>query len=208
MDGSKSRQQPSRSSETRRRGAALEQAILDAAWQTLETVGYSGLTFEAVAQRAGTSRPVLHRRWPGRLELAVAALAAQLDRVPIVVPNLGSVREELAVLLRRLGERSAPLIRVALNIGTELTASGSTYAEFREHLLQQVVAPDLFEEVLQRGVARGELVPEKLTPKVRALPMTLGRHDMIMTSTPPTDSDIYAMLDQIFLPLVTPQGVP
>ncbi|ULH17900.1 TetR/AcrR family transcriptional regulator (plasmid) [Deinococcus sp. KNUC1210] len=185
----------------------LEQAILNAAWETLETVGYSGLTLEAVAQRAGTSRPVLHRRWPGRLELAVAALAHRLESVPIIVPDLGNVREELAVLLRRLGERSAPLVRVALNIGTELTVSGSTYAEFREHLLQQVVAPDVFEEVLERGVARGELVAERLTPKVRALPMTLGRHDMIMTSTPPTDSDIYEMLDEIFLPLVSTETV-
>lgn len=197
--------QVARKPEVRRRGAVLEQAIYDATLQTLETVGYPELTLEAVAQQAGTSRSVLHRRWSGRLELVVAALSYRLNSMPIIVPDLGSVREELVVLGLRLGERSAPLVRVVLSIATELAASGSTYNEFREYLLQHVSAPNVFEEVLQRGVARGELVPEKLTPEVRALPMTLWRHDMIMTSTPPAEETIYAMLDQIFLPLVTPK---
>jgi len=49
---------------TRRRGAELEAALLDAAWDELQAVGYAGLTMEAVADRAGTSRAVLYRRWP------------------------------------------------------------------------------------------------------------------------------------------------
>jgi len=205
MGESYSENQATRSSEVRRRGAALERAIFDATLQTLETVGYSELTLESVAQHAGTSRSVLNRRWSGRLELVVAALSHRLNSMPISVPNLGSVREELTVLGQQLGRRSAPLIRVVLSIATELAASGSTYAEFRESLLHHASAPDEFEEILQRGVARGEIVVEKLTPVVKALPLTLWRHDMIMTSTPPTDDDIHRMLDQIFLPLVTSQ---
>ncbi len=208
MDESNLEDRSNRGPNVRRRGAVLEDAILDAAWQELEASGYTNLTLDAVAHRAGTSRPVLRRRWPGRQELAVAALAHRLDRVPITVPDLGSVREELAYLLRRLGERSAPLIRVALNIGTELAGSGSTYADFRERLLRQIADPDLFEAVLRRGIERGEVDPEKLTPKVRALPMTLGRHDMLMTSAPPANADLYAMLDQVFLPLVRPSASP
>jgi len=50
----------------RRRGAALEAAILDAAWAELVAAGYAGLTMEAVAARAQTSRPVISRRWPDR----------------------------------------------------------------------------------------------------------------------------------------------
>ena len=58
---------------SRRRGATLEEAILDAAWAELIDHGYAEMTLEAVAKRAGTSRPVLYRRWPSRTKLATAA---------------------------------------------------------------------------------------------------------------------------------------
>ena len=43
------------------RGAELEEALLDAAWAELQEVGYPAFTYEGVAQRAGTSKPVLYR---------------------------------------------------------------------------------------------------------------------------------------------------
>src|ERR671937_754114 len=54
---------------TRRRGAALEAAILDATWTELAAVGYERLSMEGVAARAGTSKAVLYRRWPNRADL-------------------------------------------------------------------------------------------------------------------------------------------
>ena len=54
---------------SRRRGTKLEDALLDAAWEELQEVGYTRLTMEAVAARAGTSKPVLYRRWPNRARL-------------------------------------------------------------------------------------------------------------------------------------------
>ena len=46
----------------RRRGPALEEALLDAAWTELTERGYDEMTIDAVAVRAGTSRAVLYRR--------------------------------------------------------------------------------------------------------------------------------------------------
>src|SRR5580658_8726409 len=65
---------PHSGGKTRRRGAALEHALLDAAWAELQDVGYAALTIEAVADRAGTSRAVLYRRWRNRPELVIAAM--------------------------------------------------------------------------------------------------------------------------------------
>ena len=62
----------------RRRGDVLERALLDAAWAELEDSGYDDLTIDAVAQRAGTSRAVLYRRWPNKQDLMLAALAHQV----------------------------------------------------------------------------------------------------------------------------------
>ena len=68
----------------RRRGAALEEALLDAAWSELSERGYDDMTIDAVAVRAGTSRAVLYRRWPNKQELVLAALAHEVrkDAVP------------------------------------------------------------------------------------------------------------------------------
>src|ERR1700742_3803616 len=90
---------------SRRRGSALEEAILDTAWAELSDRGYAGFTMEAVATRAGTSRPVLSRRWPTRAELAVAAIGHYIKKNPISVPELGNVRDELVLLLQKLSER-------------------------------------------------------------------------------------------------------
>lgn len=66
----------------RRRGAALESALLEAAWAELEEHGYGRFTMEGVARRAETSRPVLSRRWTGRAELAVAAIGRHFSLNP------------------------------------------------------------------------------------------------------------------------------
>src|ERR1700689_58257 len=66
--------EPKRPFATRRRGATLEHALLDAAWQELQASGYAKLTMERVADRAGTSRAVIYRRWRNRAELVIAAM--------------------------------------------------------------------------------------------------------------------------------------
>jgi AcrR family transcriptional regulator len=65
---------------TRRRGEALEDALLDAAWDELVEVGYGRFTIDGVAARAGTSRPVIYRRWPVRSDLAIAAVRRRAGR--------------------------------------------------------------------------------------------------------------------------------
>ena len=75
---------------TRRRGSALEAAIFAAVWAELADNGYMGLTIAGVAVRAGTSKPVLYRRWPNRARLVYAALAN--SHRTIVSPDTGSLR--------------------------------------------------------------------------------------------------------------------
>ena len=88
---------------TRRRGAALEAAILDAAWEVLREAGYAGFTFEAIAARAGTSRPVLYRRWTGRQALLVATLRQLWRSKPFEGPDTGSLRgDALAFLMQAI----------------------------------------------------------------------------------------------------------
>ena len=83
----------------RRRGAALEAALLDAAWEELTERGYEGFTIDAVAERARTSRAVVYRRWPGTAELVRAAAVRAGARQLPPVPDTGTPRGDVVELL-------------------------------------------------------------------------------------------------------------
>jgi AcrR family transcriptional regulator len=187
----------------RRRGVLLEDAILDAAWAELFERGYPGLTLEGVAKRAGTSRPVLYRRWPSRTALATAALGRHMAQNPIVVPDLGSVRDEICLLLRRLSDLARPdMIRLAFDMQKDLADQHSSLADVRAHLRAQIVDSDVMQTILGRAVDRGEIATARLTPRIVSLPTDLARHEILMTFQPLSDEAIKEIVDEVFLPLV------
>jgi len=184
----------------RRRGAALEAAILDAAWEELVNHTYGSFTMQAVAKRAGTSRPVLARRWESRSDLAVAAIAQYHQNNPVEAPDLGNVRDDLVALLQRFSDRGArTMINVLLNMSRYFLENNSNITSLR----QQVVGDGRMNEVLERGVKRGELDKTKLTPRISALPIDLVGHELIITRRPVSEKVIEEIIDFVFLPLVT-----
>jgi len=189
----------------RRRGVRLQDAILDAAWAELVERGYPGLTLEGVAKRAGTSRPVLYRRWPSRTALATAALGRHIAQNPIVVPDLGSVRDEICLLLRRMSDRARPdMIRLVFDMQRDLADEHSNLADMRAHLRAQIVEPDVMQTILGRAIDRGEIAAARLTPRIVSLPTDLARHEVLMTFEPLSDDAINEIVDEVFLPLVSP----
>jgi AcrR family transcriptional regulator len=187
----------------RRRGVLLEDAILDAAWAELFERGYPGLTLEGVAKRAGTSRPVLYRRWPSRTALATAALGRHMAQNPIVVPDLGSVRDEICLLLRRLSDLARPdMIRLAFDMQKDLADQHSSLADVRAHLRAEIVDSDVMQTILGRAVDRGEIATARVTPRIVSLPTDLARHEILMTFQPLSDEAIKEIVDEVFLPLV------
>jgi AcrR family transcriptional regulator len=187
--------------EKRRRGTALEDAILDAAWAELLKHGYGSFTMEAVAKRAGTSRPVLARRWESRSDLVVAAIANYHRNNPVELPDLGNVRDELIAVLQKVSDRAARImIRVLLNMSEYFLETGSSIADLR----RRIIGDGRMKEVLERGVRRGELDKSKLTPRISSLPLDLVRHELIMTHKPVSRAVIEEIVDTIFLPLAAP----
>jgi AcrR family transcriptional regulator len=63
----------------RPRNEHIDAAVIAATLAMLDEDGYGGVSLEAVARRAGTSRPAIYRRWPGRPSLLLAAIADRLD---------------------------------------------------------------------------------------------------------------------------------
>jgi AcrR family transcriptional regulator len=190
---------------TRRRGRELEDALLDAAWDLLVSGGYGSFTFDAVAERAGTSKPVIYRRWPNRQQLVVAAMQHFFTRSSRPAPNTGSFRGDVIALLTLANETRADMAAViSIQLGTYYQESGTTPAELREQLLRdRTLSMDI---IVQRAVERGELTGAELSPRIAALPFDLIRHEALMTLKPIPDETIIEIVDKIFLPLVNKGG--
>jgi AcrR family transcriptional regulator len=185
----------------RRRGQELEDALLEAAWDELLESGYAALTFDAVAARAGTSRPVVYRRWPTKPDLVRAAVgrAGTRDRYPL--PDTGSLRGDLIALLQRANETRMGFAAVlSVRLGQYFEETGTGPADLREEMLGDRVTS--MQLILDRSIARGELDPARLTPRIASLPFDLFRHEVLMTLKPVPLETIEEIVDTIFLPLV------
>jgi AcrR family transcriptional regulator len=189
---------------TRRRGAELEHAVLDAAWEQLTAEGYEHFTFDTVAARAGTSKPVLYRRWKTREELLRATIGQRSRTSPPPVPDTGSLRGDLLALLAAANSLRSPMAALLSSmLGSYFNQTGPAPAELREVFMSGRV--NAVERIVNRAVSRGEIDPARLTPRIVNLPFDLFRNEMIMTLKPVPDHVLRQIVDDIFIPLVTPQ---
>jgi AcrR family transcriptional regulator len=62
----------------RPRDRQIDEAVLQATLAALDESGYGGLTLEAVARKAGTTKPAIYRRWPNRQRLVLSALGRRI----------------------------------------------------------------------------------------------------------------------------------
>jgi AcrR family transcriptional regulator len=191
----------------RRRGAALEDALLDAAWEELADRGYAGFTYESVAERARTSRAVIYRRWPTKPELVRAVVGRVGRRERVEVPDTGSLREDMVELLRRANRSRAWLgITMALQLSGYFAETGTGLSDLRDSMVSGRGAA--VATLVARAVERGEADPAKLSPRVVGVPFDLLRQELLMTLKPVPDEVIESIVDEVFLPLVLRAGEP
>lgn len=187
---------------TRRRGPELEGAILDAAWDVLVEHGYHGFTYEAVAARAGTSRPVLYRRWPQRDDLLLATVTRFRRSQPVEVPDTGSLRDDAIGFLRNADAGLTPMIAlISVQLMDYFRDTGTSFSELRDTLRTPGEATP-FETIVARAVERGELPDVPRSSRVVNLPFDLFRHDVLMTLRPLPDESILEVVDDLWLPLL------
>ncbi|HEY0450838.1 TetR/AcrR family transcriptional regulator [Actinophytocola sp.] len=186
---------------SRRRGAELEHAILDAAWAELNEVGYAGLTIEAVAARAGTSKPVIYRRWPGRAELVLAAWGRQRP-TPQVTPDTGALRTDLIALFTRIARRANTVMtEMIAGVMGEAFRHPEVAALLRERLKTAPLS-GVVGTIVDRAVERGELRPVDMSVRATRLPLDLVRGESIFTGTAVSDETIADLVDNVYLPLL------
>ena len=185
----------------RRRGDELEHALLTAAWDELLEFGYPKMTIENVAARAGTSKPVIYRRWPTKAKLVLAALAHNMP-VDAMAVDTGSLRGDLVELVGRgvRRYRRTPGDTLPALI-TEAFREPDVFAELRARLLQSDIAY-LLRPLLTRAMERGELLTDQCSERVLRLPFDLLRGETLLYGVMVDDATIAEIIDDIVLPVL------
>ncbi|TNC27762.1 TetR/AcrR family transcriptional regulator [Amycolatopsis alkalitolerans] len=186
---------------SRRRGEQLEAAILDAAWAELQEAGYRGLTIERVASRAGTSKPVIYRRWANRAELVLAAWGRRMPNRPEPV-NTGALRSDLIELFTRISRRANDMMgEMIAGVMAEAFRDPEVTALLQERLKAAPLAEGM-RRILARAAERGEMPPVELPPRAARLPLDLVRNEGMTCGGPIREEAITEMVDEVYLPLL------
>ncbi|MGW3410563.1 TetR/AcrR family transcriptional regulator [Streptomyces sp. NPDC000888] len=142
----------------RPRSAAADAAILEATRAALVELGWSKLTLGDVATRAGVAKTTLYRRWAGKNELVVDAVAELFDELEL--PDRGSLAADIeGVVLQFAAILSRPEAKTAL---MAVVAESTRDEPLRERIRTSIVDRQkcLVLEGRARAQLRGELPPE------------------------------------------------
>ncbi|MEV0482976.1 TetR/AcrR family transcriptional regulator [Streptomyces sp. NPDC050508] len=142
----------------RPRSTTADTAILAATREALVELGWSKLTLGDVATRAGVAKTTLYRRWAGKNELVVDAVAELFDELHL--PDRGTLAADIEGVVLQF---AAILARPEAKSGLMAVVAESTRDEaLRERIRESIVDRQkcLVVEGRERAQARGELPPE------------------------------------------------
>ncbi len=134
------------------RSARVVAEVLSATLTEFAEQGYAGLSFEAVAARAGVNKTTIYRRWPSKVELVGAALVSLRDDDP-PPPDTGSLREDLLQVLRHwTAQLVTPRRRAIMQSLLLANTDPDLQAIVQRMRVERPAIPDVvFERALQRG---------------------------------------------------------
>lgn len=189
----------STSPKTRRRDEVLLAAIREATRAEVAEHSYMGVTFEGVARRAKTGKPVLYRRYPSRARMIVDALRpVRLDADLISADR--TLRENLLTVL--------DAIIVSFNdIGVETFRHLAVEAD--DELFESMTATlaEVTDQVIYRALSiareRNEIGSADIANRTATTIVALVRNELFFTRNPVDHEVLADMLDTVYLPLIT-----
>jgi len=144
----------------RPRDPRIDEAILRATTELLVQVGYSNLTLAAVAERAGTTKTALYRRWSSKPELVHEAVFPVAPTALVTSP--GDEKDTAADVRAMIGATrdvfTSPVVCAAL---PGLVADMTADADLNSRVLARFEG--LFDTVrlwLTEAIERGDVHPD------------------------------------------------
>jgi AcrR family transcriptional regulator len=185
--------------ETRRRRAdEVAAAIRQAVRAELAERGYAGVTYEGVARRARTSKPVLYRRYPSRAAMVVDSLTTFLAG-ELPEPTSGSLRDDLVDLIATMYRRAGPDgVKTFLGIVAEIDADAVAEVTNRTFALVE----RRLREIVDAARSRGELGPRAVGPRVLSATVSLARGELLFAQSTQRPTDLDGLVDEVIVPLL------
>ncbi|MCV7298940.1 TetR/AcrR family transcriptional regulator [Mycobacterium barrassiae] len=187
----------------RRHGDELDAAIRTAVLDLLAEHGPAGVTMEAVAAAAQTSKPVLYRRWPDRAALLRDTLL-RIATTAIPHEDTGSYRTDMLAILRGWAALftgpQADVLRAAV-------AAAAHDPELMATFQQDVIGWRKREmaALLARGIERGDVRSDVPVEIARELGQSVLWHRLLITGDPITDELVVQLVDEVLVPFVSPR---
>ncbi|MEU7630218.1 helix-turn-helix domain-containing protein [Nocardia sp. NPDC049220] len=114
------------------RDPAVDQAVLEAARSLLVERGYGAASIDAIATRAGVSRPAIYRRWPSKAHLIAQAVFPDVDTDEVAGDITAEIRKVIRGTIQLFG---APAAREAMpGLMSDMRADSSLYHKLSARL--------------------------------------------------------------------------
>jgi len=155
----------------RPRNPRIDAAALRATVELLAEKGYAALSTDAIARRAGTSKPAIYRRWPSKAHLVHEAVFPMSDGTEL--PDTGSVHGDMREMMRRtVAVLTTPAARAALpGLVGETAADPTLHAALLErfaHVLSRGLT-DWLDAAVARGEVRSEVTAADVVDAVAGM---------------------------------------
>jgi AcrR family transcriptional regulator len=187
--------EPRRTGGVRRggRSARVVDSVLRAAVEELGTVGYTALRVEDVAARSGVNKTSIYRRWPGKVDLVVAALLNHARSTES--PDTGSLREDLLEIGRHMARKmETPLGRGLIRMMQMERGQPELDAVIRTLRGENICTRA---SIIERGVARGELPADTDPTMVAEMVGAPISSRLLHTGVPVDERFIEAVVDMV-----------
>jgi AcrR family transcriptional regulator len=187
----------------RPRDSRIDHAVLAATTALLAEVGYAGLRLEAVAVRAGTTKPAIRRRWPSQRHLVVDALVSNVGTTP--TPDTGCTHCDLIAGIDTL--TSAFTNSIAATVLPSLVADLHSDPELRESFFGRFFHPRRASTAaaIERGIARGDLRPDVSVGLLLDLLAATTYYRLLFAHLPVTSQLAEEVVTVVLAGVATPQ---
>lgn len=147
----------------RPRDPRIDAAILAAAADLLVEIGYANLTIAAVAERAGTTKTALYRRWSSKADLVHEA-AFPTAPTALTTPEGDMTGDVRAMIAATRDVFASPTVKAALpGLIADMAADADLNARVMSRFTELfVVVTDRLTRAVARGDVHADVDPERL----------------------------------------------
>ncbi|MET3961592.1 AcrR family transcriptional regulator [Marmoricola sp. OAE513] len=183
----------------RPRDPSRDEAIIQAAIDTLIREGYDRLSMEGIAAAAGVGKSTVYRRWGSKAELVIDAMATLKPTIDSI--DSGSLDGDIELLISAsCSPHSEQLMKVMVSICSALPREPDLLEAFKTRFTEPRIAR--ISGFLTRARERGELGPDFDIAMAASLLPSLMLQRVLMTGQPAGRAYAEQVVGSVLLPVL------